>query len=131
MPNNEKRTFKDFIKGWKDKNTIGDKVKYYWYQGKQKAINLVKWVKNNPQEAALLGSAIAGVTSIGKKLIRGINLRQERFNKERFVYDRSANCYLFTKRKLNNKDVANINRLRRENPGMKMSEALERLRLLK
>lgn len=127
----EKKTFKDFIKGWKDKESIKDKIKRGFRKGKEAIVSTVRWVKDNPQEAAIYASIIAGLTGFLKKGLRHVNLKQEQYNKERYVYDFSNRCYLKTKRKLNSKDVSNINRLRRENPKLKMSEALERLNLLK
>jgi len=127
----EKKTFKDFIKGWKDKESIKDKIKRGFRKGKEKLVNTVKWIKENPQEAAIYASMIAGLTGVLKKGLRHVNLKQEQRMKDRYIYDFSNRCYLETRRKLNRNDVVSINRLRREHPGMKMSEALEYLNLLK
>lgn len=90
------------------------------------------WVKDNPAEAALIGSvataAIGGAVKVSKGLLRTHNLNKEAYNKERYVYDHSLGAYLKTNRKLNNNDIVEINRRMAE--GKKKSEVLAEMGLL-
>ena len=106
------------------------RVVYYCKLGTQKVMATVRWIKENPQQAAVIASAAAGVSSVMKRGLRYAQRRRETFNKERFIYDRSTNTYCKTTRKLKGTDVMKINDLKR-NQGLKTSEALERLGLLK
>ena len=114
-------------------NRIKDGVKRFGRKAKEKVVGAVEYVKDNPEAAATLlaagGAAFGAISKLTKGVIRHVNLRQERYNKERYVYDHSLNMYLHTKRKLKNKDVANINRLRKQ--GLSKSEAMMKLNLLK
>lgn len=90
------------------------------------------WMKDNPAEAALIGTivtaVIGGTVKISKGLIRTHNLKQEAYNKERYVYDHSLGTYLKTTRKLTNNDIVEINR--RMGEGKKKSEVLAEMGLL-
>ena len=90
------------------------------------------WVKDNPAEAAILGTivttAVGGAVKVSKGLVRTHNLKQEAYNKERYVYDHSLGAYLKTNRKLNNNDIVEINRRMAE--GKKKAEVLAEMGLL-
>lgn len=114
-------------------NRIKDGAKRFGRKAKETVVDAVEFVKDNPEAAATMlaiGGTVAGVFGkITKGVTRHINLRQEKYNKERYVYDHSLNMYLHTKRKLTNKDFANINKLRKQ--GLSKSEAMIKLNLLK
>ena len=103
-----------------------------WWKIKVKAQKLYWWAKDNPAEAALVGSvvtaAIGGGVKITKGLIRTHNVHKDTYNKERYVYDHSLGAYLKTKRKLTNNDIVEINRRMAE--GKKKSEVLAEMGLL-
>lgn len=128
------KTMEEFIMDFGKPKTVKDKMVYGWNWTKKKVTNGVKWVVDNPQEAAVVSTLVAGASAVLKKgfksVDRYVTARRETYNKERFVYDHSANCYLKTRKVLKNNDVRKINELRKKNPGMKMSEALEKLNLL-
>lgn len=90
------------------------------------------WVKNNPAEAAILGTivttAVGGAVKVSKGLVRTHNLNKEAYNKDRYVYDHSLGAYLKTTRKLNNNDIVEINRRMAE--GKKKAEVLAEMGLL-
>lgn len=118
------------IKTKKDK-TFGDKLKYICKNTKEKVGNGIEWIKDNPKEAiGLLGAGAALIGGATKAINKHITVRQERYNKERFIYDHSLNAYLETKRKLTNNDVVRINEERRRT-GKKLSEVLAEMNLLK
>ena len=104
-------------------------VKDWFRLGMQKVSDGIRWVKENPQQVAVIASGIAGVSSIAKKGLRYASNRRETYNKQRFIYDRSMNAYVQTTRKLTGTDVSRINNLKRQ--GLRTSEALDRLGLLK
>ena len=96
--------------------------------------NTVEYIKENPQGAVTIIGLIATVTGGATKLVRTVNrhqaIRQEKWHHDREIYDRSSNQYLTTKRKLTKTDIDRMNKLRREK-GLKVSEALSQLNLLK
>lgn len=96
--------------------------------------NTIDYAKNNPKDAlafVTLGTtAIGGVNKIFRSINRHRTLRQEKYHREREVYDRSLNMYLVTKRKLKKSDLDRINAYMRKT-GKKKSEALSDLNLLK
>jgi hypothetical protein len=126
MPNKE--SFKEKIQ--KKRTLMKDYVRNAFRTGKTKVMNGLRWIKENPQETAIIASAAAGASSILKKGLRYITQRRVTYNKRRFIYDRSLNAYCQTTRTLKEADIAKINHLKRTY-GLKTSEALERLGLLK
>ena len=112
------------------------KVESKWHaftrKAKDKIIDGVRWVKDNPETAGILATVgtavIGGGIKLTKNLVRTHNLHKEQFNKERYIYDRSLGMYLRTKRPLRNKDYITINN-RRKN-GEKLSQILEDMRIL-
>lgn len=93
----------------------------------------IEFVKENPQTAATLiaagGALLGGAHKITKGIQRHVNLKQEKYNKERYIYDHSLNMYLKTKRPLKKSDYDKITTMRKN--GMKLNEALSKLDLLK
>ena len=128
------KTMDEFIKDFGKPKTVKEHVVYGWNWTKRKVHDGIKWVVENPQEAAVLGTIVTGVTAglrrIAKSVDRNITARREQYCKERYVYDHSTGRYLKTRKVLSQEDTRRINQLRQKNPGMKMSEALERLNLL-
>lgn len=122
----------------KVERTTSEKIKHVIKTGfnwtTEKIKNTVEYVKENPQGAATILGIAATVTGGTTKLIRVINrrhaLRQEKFHREREIYDHSSGQYLVVKRKLTKADVDRMNELRRKK-GYKVSEALSELNLLK
>ncbi len=122
------RTVKDYI------SNGAEKAKEMIRNGAVKVRDGVKWIAEHPQEAAIYATLFTGTAAVVKKGCRTIDkhvtARRETYNKERYVYDHSAGRYLKTRRVLRSDDVRRINDLRARHPGMKMSEALDRLGLL-
>lgn len=114
-------------------NRLKDKVKTIGRKMADKAKDTVDFVKDNPETTATLlaaGGAVIGVLGkITKSVTRHANLRQERYNKERYTYDHSTNMYLKYKRPLTKKDLTNIEELRKK--GYSKTQALLKLNLLK
>lgn len=117
-----------------DLNKMKVESKWHAFTSKvrEKAVDAYWWVKNNPEHATILvtvTTAVAGgAVKIGKSLLRTHNLKRERYNKERHIYDRSLGMYLHTKRPLRNKDFAAINA--RRNKGEKLADILTSMRIL-
>ena len=112
------------------------KVESRWHRLKRKLGTELRvamdWVKDNP---VLATTAAAGATGIARCLTRAVKgvsrnmaLRQERYNKERYIYDRSLGMYLHTNRKLTNRDWEII--MRRRQNGEKLSDILTRMGIL-
>lgn len=117
-----------------DMNTM--KVESKWHQFKEtvkdKAQSTLEWVCNNPEAAGIaltvVTTLVGGGIKIAKGLVRTYNLKQEQYNKDRYIYDRSLGMYLHTKRSLRNKDYIAINN-RRKN-GEKLSDILQSMNIL-
>lgn len=111
---------------------VESKLHEFVGKAKQKARDAWEWTKNNPEMAAgLLTSAaglVAGLHKLGKGLLRTNNIRMERYNKERYIYDHSLGMYLHTKRKLNNRDYVFINQERKK--GRRLSDILQKMNIL-
>ena len=120
--------FKDLTYKTKEKIKQGTK----WTLEKVKST--IKYVKENPQEAAAIAGAAVTITGGVSRVIRSVNrhrtIRQEKHHREREIYDRWLNMYLTTKRKLTKRDVDRINSIMRET-GKRKSEVLSELNLLK
>jgi hypothetical protein len=114
-------------------NRIKDGVRRIKDQAVEKCKAAVEYAKENPQVVALLigggGMIIKTIGKVTRSIDRHSKLKQETYNKERFIYDRSLNMYLKTKRPLNNKDYKRINE-RKKKTGRKYSEILDELDLL-
>ena len=114
-------------------NKIKDGVKNFGKTVTKKTKEAVEFVKDNPETAATLlaaGGAVIGVIGkVTKGVTKHVNLRQERYNKERYTYDHSSNMYLKYKRKLTKEDLMNIEELRKK--GLTKTQALLKLDLLK
>ena len=122
----------------KIERTFWEEVKFRVKKGYdwsvEKVGNTIEYVKENPQGAATIAGIIATVTGGATKLVRTVNrhkaIRQEQWHHDREIYDHSSNQYLTTRRKLTKVDIDKMNKLRREK-GLKVSEALSELNLLK
>lgn len=128
------KTMDEYIKEFQErKPQWNDKARMAGIKVKNKVIELVQWIKENPAEAAIVTTittaAAGGLKRIARSIDRNVTVSRERYNKERYTYDHSTNTYV-KHRKLRNDDIRRINELRRKNPGMKMTEAMERLNLL-
>lgn len=119
-------------KDWR--NRIKDGVKKTFSWGRDRIVNTVEYVKEHPQEAATIaGTAMAvvgGVTKGARAINKHRELRQEKWHREREVYDHSTGMYLQTRRKLKKDDIDRINRIMRKT-GKKKSEVMSELNLLK
>ena len=128
------KTLEEFIQDVGKPKNIKEHVVYGWNWAKTKIQTGADWVVNHPQEAAIYTTLTAGAAKVLKKgcktVDKYVTARRETYNKERYVYDHSAGRYLKTRKVLRSNDVRRINDLRARHPGMKMSEALERLNLL-
>lgn len=116
-----KEEFKDKvkIKKWEIKNWAGEqlgKAKVFWEQNREYLVVLVP---------AALG--------IGGKVISSANrrskVREEEYLKKRFMYDRKMGAYLEMRRQPTQKELLEIDRLKKE--GYSLPEILAKLRLLK
>lgn len=129
------KTVEELVETCEEKSEgFKERLKRGWKTAKRHVSDGVKWVTEHPKEAAVYAALFTGAAATMKRGFRTadryITARKEQYNKERFVYDHSAGRYLKTNRVLRNDDVRRINELRRRNPDMKMSEAMERLNLL-
>lgn len=111
-----------------------EKKENIFEKAKEKLSNGIQWVKEHPTEFGAILTGGAALMTGANKIVKGVNrtvtARQERYNKERFIYDHSLNAYLETNRKLTNNDIVRINAERRRT-GKKLSEVLAEMHLLK
>lgn len=111
-----------------------NKVKDFGRKVVSKGKDIYEYVKNDPQSAMKAAGVFVALTGGATKVIKTVNrhktLRQEKFHREREVYDRSLNMYLTTKRKLTKADFDKINKIKRRT-GKRTSEVLSDLNLLK
>ena len=115
-------------------NQVKDKAKKAISWTVEKVTHTVEYVKANPKEtAAILASALAVVKGASKGMHavnRHRELKQEKWHREREVYDHSTGMYLQTNRKLKAADIEQINRIMRQT-GKKKSEVMADLNLLR
>lgn len=120
-----------------DINYLLDQMKYRfklaYHDAFEKGKKAVEYVRDNPREAAAMvaaGSTLFGIVHrVSKDISRNNRLKKEKELKELYVYDHSSNMYVRLKRKLDAKDLENIERLRRK--GYSKTEALLKLKLVK
>lgn len=120
-----------------DINYLLDQMKYRfklaYHDAFEKGKKAAEYVRDNPREAAAMiaaGSTLLGITHrVSKDISRHNRLKREKELKELYVYDHSSNMYVRLKRKLDAKDLENIERLRRK--GYSKTEALLKLKLVK
>ena len=97
------------------------------YQQEEKA----KWLWDYHSKEAIAFVPVAIVTA--ERLIRGArydrNRREEKYLKERTIYDRSNRCRIELKRKLTNREILELDR-RRKN-GESLIEILTSMRVVK
>lgn len=91
----------------------------------------LKWLwQNHKQEILVLTPVLIGTT---EKVIRGVrrdkNLKEERYLKENYVYDRSRGCYIELRRKLTNRELLELDRRYRN--GESLIEVLSSMRVVK
>ena len=100
----------------------------------QKVKETIDYVKENPQGAAtIVGigvTLVGGATKLGRTVNKHREIRQEKWHRDREIYDHSANTFLVTRRKLKSNEIAEMNRRMRET-GKKKAEVLRDMNLLK
>ena len=96
--------------------TQEEKAKRFWNEHKEEIIVLAPIV-----------------IASGEKLIRDSkrrhNLKEEKYLKENYVYDRSRGCYIELRRKLSNRELLEIDRRKRN--GESLIEILSTMRVMK
>ena len=120
-----------------DINYLLDQMRYRFklacHDTFEKGKKAAEYVRDNPREAAAMvavGSTLFGIVHrVSKDISRNNRLKREKELKELYVYDHSSNMYVRLKRKLEAKDLENIERLRRK--GYSKTEALLKLKLVK
>lgn len=116
-----KEKFKEKVKitKWEIKNWLGDKAwkaKIFWDNNRDYLVVLIP--------AALgIGGKIASSAKYHSKV------REEEYLKKRFMYDRRMGAYLELRRKPTQKEIIEIDRLKKE--GKTLPEILSGMRLLK
>ena len=87
-------------KHWTNRVKDGAKKAANWT--KDRIVNTVEYVKENPQGAATIVGTVLAVSGGLTKCIKAVNrhkaIRQEKWHREREVYDHSTGMYLQTKR---------------------------------
>ncbi len=111
-----------------------DKIKGGYRKAKMKAIirvnKTVDWVKNNPQIALGVGTAVVGTGKyFGKNIIKRGNLRKAEKVKQEYCYDPSLGHYWQLKRKLSNSEWRAVEN--RKKNGEKLGEIFESMKVLK
>ena len=118
----------------KTENHWTNRVKRFGKAALEKGKDLVDYVKEDPKRAIEIAGLVTAVTGGASKVVRTVNrnkeLRQEKFHREREVYDRSLGMYVVTKRKLTKADLDKVNEIRRKT-GKRTTEVLSDLNLLK
>ena len=106
------------FKKWEAENAasnFGDKARNFWDRNKDWMVVVVPFA-----------------VPIAERMIRNVRadvrLNEQRYLKERYLYDRKGGGYYHTKRKLRNSDLAEVNRRRRN--GEHMDEILRDMRLI-
>lgn len=88
------------------------------------------WVINNKETLVVaVPAAIGGISTITKVVGKSVNNHQEKQMKDRYIYDRSLGRYVELKRKLNQKDLANISK--RKQNGERVTDILLDMNLVK
>lgn len=116
------------------KEELNQKVKIWkweinnWvYRQEEKA----KWLWDNHSKEIVVLVPVAVATA--EKLIRGVrrshNLKEEKYLKENYVYDRSRGCYIELRRKLTNRELLELDR--RKKNGESLIEILASMRVMK
>ena len=112
------------------------KVQTKWQEIKDKAWQktkaAVRWIEENPEAVGFILTAgtiaAGGIKKVCSTIGRQNALRQERYNKERYIYDRSLGMYLHTRRPLTNRDFERIS-VRRKN-GERLADILYSMGIL-
>lgn len=107
------------IKKWEIKNWLGDKA---W---KAKLF----WDKNRDYLVVIIPAAVG----LGGKAINSANrrhrIREEEYLKKQFMYDRRMGAYLELRRQPSQKELLQIDKMKKE--GMSLPDILNKMRLLK
>lgn len=113
-----------------DKILVRFKVEKFKRDLKEKTNNVLEWCGQHKEEIVIFVPVVtSGVFKIVKMHSRKTALEDERYLKERYVYDRSAGHYYETRRKIKSSEWAIIDD-RRKN-GESLGEILQSMRLLK
>lgn len=99
----------------------------------KKLNDTAKWVGNNKEALAVIipvvGVSIKGGAKIIKSLSRNAALKQERYLKENFIYDRSLGRHLELRKPLSHEQMKSI--LERKENGEKLASILQKMNLLR
>lgn len=91
------------------------------------------WCRENKELTIALSTvgvvAIKGATKIATGIIRHANLRQERYNKDNYIFDRSINRWVELRRPLKESDYREI--LEARERGERLGDVLLRMDLVK
>lgn len=91
----------------------------------------LKWLWNNHSKEIIV--LVPVLTATAEKMIRGIrrsrNLKEEKYLKENYIYDRSRGCYIELRRKLTNRELLELDRRKRN--GESLIEILSSMRVMK
>lgn len=102
-----------------------------WFN--KKVNETAQWVGNNKEALAIIipvvGVGIKGIAKIIKGVSRNAALKQERYLKENFIYDRSLGRHLELKKPLSNEQMKSI--LERKENGERLASILQNMNLLK
>lgn len=112
------------------------KVQTKWQEIKDKAWQktkaAVRWIEENPEAVGFILTAgtiaAGGIKKVCNTIGRQSTLRQERYNKERYIYDRSLGMYLHTRRPLTNRDFERISVRRKK--GERLADILYSMGIL-
>lgn len=102
-----------------------------WFN--KKLNETAQWVGNNKEALAVIipvvGVGIKGTAKIIKGVSRNAALKQERYLKENFIYDRSLGRHLELKKPLSHEQMKSI--LERKENGERLASILQNMNLLK
>ena len=113
----------------KVKDWIEDKVAATKDAAYVKAYQAKMWAKEHPEEAAtIITTAIGAMVIIGRRIDKGVRLKNEMKLKDRYIYDRSLGRYWTLKRKPTQNEALRIESMRKA--GLSYGDILTRMKLL-
>ena len=94
------------------KRKVTEPIKKFWKETKKAASDAWDWAKENPTEAIVIASAVAGGVYKGARLItRNREIRHDKFITDCRMYDRKYDEYVCSKRKLTNDEALYVQRM--------------------